>query len=119
MPRFLFIAAIACALLYPAQVKAHAKLERVSPPVGSVMAASPPEIRFTFSEKLEPRFSKARVVSGAGSAVGATVSVDKKRANDLVVNLPALPAGKYRVIWRVISVDTHKTEGDYSFEIKP
>jgi len=33
------------------------------------------------------------------------------------VSLPPLPNGTYRVFWRVLSVDTHATEGDYTFEV--
>jgi copper resistance protein C len=33
--------------------------------------------------------------------------------------LRALPAGQYNVRWRVISVDTHKTEGSFGFEVRP
>ena len=30
-----------------------------------------------------------------------------------------LPPGRYSVIWHVTSVDTHKTEGQFSFSISP
>ena len=37
----------------------------------------------------------------------------------LVVSVPPLAAGKYRVTWRVLSVDTHVTEGDFDFDVVP
>jgi methionine-rich copper-binding protein CopC len=35
------------------------------------------------------------------------------------VSVPKLAAGRYRVAWRAVSVDTHVTEGDFTFEVKP
>jgi hypothetical protein len=32
--------------------------------------------------------------------------------------MPLTP-GTYRVSWRVVSVDTHPTEGNFTFTIKP
>jgi len=37
----------------------------------------------------------------------------------LRVSVPHLAPGSYRVVWRVLSVDTHVTEGDYRFEVVP
>jgi len=30
-----------------------------------------------------------------------------------------LAPGRYTVRWKVLSVDTHRTEGSFSFEVKP
>nr|WP_280113455.1 copper resistance protein CopC [Methylobacterium nodulans] len=32
---------------------------------------------------------------------------------------PRLPPGIYRVTWHVVSVDTHRTQGSFTFEIRP
>jgi len=32
---------------------------------------------------------------------------------------PSLAPGAYKVIWRVTSVDTHVTNGDFRFEVAP
>ena len=37
----------------------------------------------------------------------------------LRVPLKALPPGNYKVIWRVLSVDTHRTEGNFTFRVGP
>jgi methionine-rich copper-binding protein CopC len=37
----------------------------------------------------------------------------------LVVRLSALPAGTYRVTWHVVSMDTHRTQGSFSFQVGP
>ncbi len=35
----------------------------------------------------------------------------------LRVSLPNLAPGTYRVMWRVLSVDTHVSEGDFTFDV--
>ena len=37
----------------------------------------------------------------------------------LRVTLAPLAPGTYRVVWRVLSVDTHVTEGDFTFTVVP
>lgn len=93
---------------------AHATLERASPPVGGSVTGSPGEVRLWFSEAIEPRFSGAEVTGPSGRAGGrASVS-----GNQLVIAVPHLAPGSYRVDWHVISVDTHKLEGSFTFEVK-
>jgi copper resistance protein C len=97
---------------------AHAFLERASPPVGSEVGTSPPEVYITFTEGVEPLFSTIEV-RGAGGAAIAAGKPHSAPGNDrrLVVDLPKLPAGTYTVIWHATSVDTHKTEGSYQFTV--
>ncbi len=45
--------------------------------------------------------------------------VDSSDDTLLTVSLPQLAPGTYRVVWRVLSVDTHVTEGDFSFDVVP
>jgi methionine-rich copper-binding protein CopC len=97
---------------------AHAFLERASPPVGSQIAAAPPEVAITFTEGVEPLFSTIEVHGANGVAVSAGaphVAPDNNRL--LSIALPKLPPGTYLVIWHATSVDTHKTEGNYQFTI--
>lgn len=94
---------------------AHAMLERASPPVGGAVSGSPGQVRLWFSEALEARFSSAEV-TGPPGPVSGHISVS---GNQLVIGLPRLVPGTYRVHWHVISVDTHKTEGSFTFEVRP
>ncbi|MGH3579780.1 MAG: copper resistance CopC family protein, partial [Mycobacterium sp.] len=73
-----------------------------------------------FTQELEPAFSTIQVVDSAGKQVDkGDKHLDPKDATLLEVSLPELPPGKYRVIWRVLSVDTHATNGDFSFTVIP
>ena len=99
---------------------AHAFIEHANPPVGASVDASPPELSIEFTEGVEPMFSKIEV-NGAGGAAVATgkphVAPDNNRR--LIIDLPKLPPGTYTVIWHATSVDTHKTEGHFTFTVKP
>jgi methionine-rich copper-binding protein CopC len=104
----------------PAAALAHAFLDHALPPVGATVAASPVEIRLFFSEAIEPRFSGIELTPIDGYPVKAGPAIiDPRDRRQLVLPVPALPSGRYKVSWHVVSVDTHRTQGDFTFEIKP
>ncbi len=103
-----------------ALAEAHAFLERADPRVGSTVHASPTQVRLWFTEQLEPAFSSVRVVNAAGQQVDkGDAKVDPSAPKQLQVSVSSLPPGTYKVIWRVLSVDTHVTEGDFTFRVAP
>jgi len=114
MKRVVFAAAL-LAVAASSAAQAHAMLERASPAVGGSVSGSPREVRLFFSEGIEPRFSGAEVTGPSGRVGGRAVT----SGNQLAISLPKLAPGSYRVNWHVISVDTHKTEGSFSFEVRP
>jgi len=117
---FTLTAAVAMLLSGATAAFAHARLERASPAVGSTVKGSPPEIRLTLSEELEVAFSTIRVVDEKGQQVDNGDKVlDPANRKIIKITLRPLPPGTYRVIWRVLSIDTHVTEGDYKFGVAP
>jgi methionine-rich copper-binding protein CopC len=102
-------------LLGGAPAGAHAYLDRAEPRVGNTVRAAPREVTCWFTQNLEPAFSSMVVRDSSG----AQVSVGRASAsgNALRVALKPLPPGVYKVSWRVLSVDTHTTEGDFSFRV--
>jgi hypothetical protein len=122
MSRFPIRAAMAALLLLAAAplARAHAFLDHTEPTVGGTVAKSPPALRLWFTEALEPAFSTIALADAAGKAVPAgKATVDAKDKKLLELALPPLPPGTYRVTWRVVSVDTHPTEGNFTFTVKP
>ena len=97
---------------------AHALLEQATPKVGSIVKISPKEVRLKFSEPLEARFSKVEVRSAAGAVI-AVGNADRNKSHELAARIPALAPGKYQVIWKVISIDSHATAGNFGFEVRP
>ena len=97
---------------------AHAFLDHALPAVGSTVHESPHEIRLWFTQRLEPAFSKVRVFDNTGKQVDSGDShVDSADPTIVATTVSSLAPGTYRVVWRVVSVDTHVTEGDFTFEV--
>jgi methionine-rich copper-binding protein CopC len=100
--------------------QAHAHLDHANPAVGSTVAPAPREVVLWFSEKLEPAFSTVEVRDGKGAAVQAGKSrVDPNQRTQMRVPLKHLAPGTYKVFWKVLSVDTHRSQGSFSFSVGP
>ena len=95
--------------------QAHAKLDHAIPAVGSTIGSSPKEVTLYFTESLEPKFSGAEVLSSTGTRVDGGGSVS---GNMLHIAVKSLSPGAYAVNWHVLSVDTHKTRGSFSFKVR-
>jgi methionine-rich copper-binding protein CopC len=95
--------------------QAHAFLDHADPRVGSTVQTAPRELSLSFTQELEPAFSSVEV----RDANGARVDQGKARisADEMRVGLKPLPPGTYKVRWRALSVDTHTTEGSFSFQV--
>jgi copper resistance protein C len=114
----LLIAILALGAAAPAW--GHAFLERAEPRVGSTVKPAPTQVRVWFTQNLEPAFSTLEVSNERGERVdlGAT-QPDPVDPALLQVALKPIGTGTYRVKWRVLSVDTHVTAGDFTFKVQP
>jgi methionine-rich copper-binding protein CopC len=100
------------------QAHAHAFLDRSEPRVGATVRAAPAELKLWFTQEIEPAFSTVKVLDANGKRVDkADARVDFADRGLLRVSLDALGPGVYTVAWRVVSVDTHVTEGDFAFHV--
>jgi methionine-rich copper-binding protein CopC len=94
---------------------AHAFLDHASPLVGSTVASAPHELVLTFTQSLEPAFSTVTVTGPGGADAGAGKA--QVSGNTMRIGLKAGGAGSYRVHWHALSVDTHTTEGTFTFHV--
>jgi copper resistance protein C len=101
----------------PTFAKAHAFLDHASPRVGSTVNPAPKELVLWFTQQLEPAFSSIEVRNEQGATVTAGRTTIGGDRTQLRIPLKALPPGSYKVIWRVLSVDTHRTEGNFTFRV--
>lgn len=94
---------------------AHASLSNASPSSGAALSAAPEEVTLTFTDTLEAAFSNLTVTD----ASGVIVSQGKAQVsgNVMRVSLKPLSAGIYKVNWRAVSTDTHKTDGNFTFSV--
>lgn len=111
--------AVAAASIH-ALAHAHAFLDHADPKVGSVVAVAPTELRLWFTQDVEAVFTTAEVLDAAGKRVDTGhARIDPQQKELLHVPLGKLAPGEYTVNWRVVSVDTHPTVGQFSFRIAP
>jgi methionine-rich copper-binding protein CopC len=120
--RRILIRLVACVIAIGAApaAQAHAFLEHASPAVGSSVPVPPPIVALWFTQDLEPAFSSVTVTNEAGQRVDlANARISQDSPAELQIGLKPLAPGTYLVSWHVVSVDTHPTEGTFTFEIKP
>ena len=104
-------------LIATAEASAHATLDHAEPRVGNKVATPPREVTLWFTQKLEPAFSTITVTDPAGKRVDTgKASVDGSRMS---VSLRPGGSGIYHVKWHVLSVDSHATDGSFTFEVGP
>src|SRR6266508_2137661 len=105
-------------LLAPSTISAHAYLVKSVPAQRAVLYRAPAKIQLWFNERLEPRYSSLSVTDSGGKPIDlgpAEVSADPKL---LSVVIKTLPAGRYLIKYRVLSVDGHIVEDQFPFTIK-
>jgi methionine-rich copper-binding protein CopC len=118
MARHALIVTAAALSLWTATAFAHTHLVRATPAEGGKVKDAPAEVTLKFNEKLEPAFSSAVIRDAAGKQVDkADAHVDKADRTTVRISLPPLEAGVYTVEWRVMSSDTHKVNGTFTFRI--
>jgi methionine-rich copper-binding protein CopC len=115
MRKLLIIASLLLVPLATTAARAHAFLDHASPLVGSTVPSAPHEVVLTFTQNLEASFSTVTVTD----ANGARVDEGKPRisGNTMQVGLKGSAPGTYKVHWHALSVDTHTTEGSFSFTV--
>jgi copper resistance protein C len=95
---------------------AHAFLDHAEPRVGSSVPTAPRQVSLWFTQNLEPSFTTVEVQNSSGGRVDQ----GKPRVgpgNVMRVGLKPLPPGTYKVLWHALSVDTHTTEGSFTFRV--
>jgi copper resistance protein C len=98
-------------------LSAHSFPEEQHPSAGQTLTAPPSEIRIKFDAPIEKLFAKLQVLDADGKdhVVGAPeISSD---GIELTSKVEAMKSGEYTVRWSVVCVDTHHTEGSYSFRV--
>ena len=95
--------------------QAHAFLDHAEPRVGNKVATPPRQVTLWFTQKLEPAFSSVTVTNAAGERLDS--GKPRFSGNQMSVSLRSGGSGTYHVNWRVLSVDTHTTNGNFTFQV--
>lgn len=112
------LALVGLAVVAPA-ASAHAELESTEPAADSVVAASPAQVRLTFSESVDVAAGGVQVFDSAGRRVdaGKEASHPPGDRSAVVLDLPTLADGTYVVTWRVVADDSHPVHGAFTFTV--
>ena len=100
---------------------AHAHLKSATPAIGSTVQTAPTELDLKFSEGLNLKFTGVKLTGPAKTAV-ATGAAALGAGDDTTLVVPVsdtLGTGAYTVAWHALSTDGHKTNGTYTFTVKP
>jgi methionine-rich copper-binding protein CopC len=111
----LLIVTSALICLASTAAQAHAFLDHATPLVGSTVATAPHELSLSFTQNLEPSFSSVEVTGPDGARVDA--GKPQISGNTMRVGLKAAGPGTYHVHWHALSVDTHTTQGSFTFHV--
>lgn len=106
--------AFAAMLFSAGPASAHDAAESSSPAAGATVATPPAKVSVTFNNNPLGLGSQIKVSDASGSdwADGKVEIVDNVASQKL---RDGAPAGKYTVVWRVVSSDSHPIEGTFTF----
>jgi len=112
--------ALSASLFATPAVLAHAHPQGPYPAADANVTAAPQALTLNFSEGIEPQFSGITVTNSQQQIIktGAVKRNEKDKTQMIVPLEESLTPGKYTVKWHVVSVDGHKTHGDYAFSVK-
>jgi len=115
MQKLLTVISLLFIALGTTAAQAHAHLDHANPPVDGTVATAPQEVTLFYTQNLEPAFSTVEVTDSSGARVDAGKA--EVSGNTMRVGLKSLPPGSYKVHWHALSVDTHTTEGTFTFHV--
>jgi methionine-rich copper-binding protein CopC len=110
-------ALLATVLSSPMIASAHSFPEKESPSAGQKIASPPSEVVIDFDAPIEKLFAKLEVTGADGQNLASGAPQVSDNGIRMSVKVPALKPGDYTVKWAVVGIDTHHTEGSYTFTV--
>jgi len=95
----------------------HSFPEQETPPAGATLTEPPAEVTIKYDAPIEKLFASLKVLNSGGQNVAGSPEVSPDGWK-LSVPVHTLQPGEYTVQWGVVCIDTHHTEGSYSFTIE-
>jgi copper resistance protein C len=96
---------------------AHSFPEQESPAAGQTLTSPPSEVTIKYDAKIEKLFAKLQVLDTAGRNQAVGEPIYGSDGATLSIKVAPLKPGDYTVKWAVVCVDTHRTQGSYTFTI--
>ena len=113
-----FAAAAALILLGTAGIcSAHSFPDHENPAAGDTLSAPPAQVSITYDAPIENLFDSLQVLDSSGKDHAAGPPQISSNGLELSVPVKQLDPGEYTVKWHVVCIDTHHTQGSYSFTV--
>jgi len=97
---------------------AHSFPEKETPSAGATLTKPPAQVTIKYDAPIEKLFASLEVVDAKGQNEAAGQPKVSPDGWNLSVPVQKLPPGEYTVQWRVVCIDTHHTQGSYSFKVE-
>jgi methionine-rich copper-binding protein CopC len=97
---------------------AHSFPEHEDPSAGATVAATPAQVTIEYDAPIEKLFDSLQVLDATGQDKATAAPQVSADGHELSVPVAPLSPGEYTVKWRVVGIDTHHTEGSYSFSVQ-
>jgi methionine-rich copper-binding protein CopC len=96
---------------------AHSFPERETPAAGQTLTAPPSEVTIKYDAPIEKVFAKLDVLDSSGKNQAVGQPIYGPDGDTLSTKVAPLKPGTYTVKWAIVSVDTHRTQGSYTFTV--
>ena len=103
---------LALQLALAASASAHTRLGSSEPPDGAELAEAPTDIRLMFTGGFDSKLSGMELLDENGEPVAGELRIEQRT---MTYSVPELAPGAYRVNWRLLSADSHVTDGAFGF----
>jgi methionine-rich copper-binding protein CopC len=97
---------------------AHSNAVRTNPADNATLKSAPRDVSVLFNERVKAAPDAITVEDADGTRVDQGDTRLESNGRVIRASLKPLPAGSYKVKWRVQSSDTHTVEGNFSFRVR-
>ena len=117
--RIVGLLALIGSLAFVGRAEAHANLVTSVPAAGSTVEQAPKELILTFTERLDPSYTRVQIINSAHEIVNAGPgTINPDNPYELRLALADMPRDSYTALWRALSADDgHPSEGQVPFGI--
>jgi methionine-rich copper-binding protein CopC len=95
----------------------HSFPEQESPSAGATLSEPPARVTIKYDAPIEKLFASVKVINSVGKDETVGQPEVSSDGSSLSIPLNKLPPGEYTVQWAVVCIDTHHTQGSYSFTV--
>jgi methionine-rich copper-binding protein CopC len=99
-------------------VSAQSEATRSFPKDNSVLDQAPKVVTIFLTEKIEDELSKLEVFDTDGNVVHKGKASCAENHKIISILMQDVGPGAYTSKWEVVSVDGHKTNGEFSFQVR-